>query len=199
MHKIKLIRNGEIKMKILEKIALIIYSYIILLISVLLCVLVFGWVDMKFVGDIIQTILVGETSSKIVLGVSIVFILLSIRCIFFDKTSKEQIHERQGVLLENENGKLMISKDTIENLVSTVAKQYKTADEITTSVDLDKENNVIVYVNLVVSSEAVIKDLSANLQQEIKEKIKQATDLEVKQVNIKVKNIASSKEEKSKK
>ena len=43
-------------------------------------------------------------------------------------------------------------------------------DEITTSVDLDKENNVIVYVNLVVSSEAVIKDLSANLQQEIKEK-----------------------------
>ena len=31
------------------------------------------------------------------------------------------------------------------------------------------------------------------------EKIKQATDLEVKQVNIKVKNIASSKEEKSKK
>ena len=184
-------------MKILEKIALIIYSYIILLISVLLCVLVFGWVDMKFVGDIIQTI--GETSSKIVLGVSIVFILLSIRCIFFDKTSKEQIHERQGVLLENENGKLMISKDTIENLVSTVAKQYKTADEITTSVDLDKENNVIVYVNLVVSSEAVIKDLSANLQQEIKEKIKQATDLEVKQVNIKVKNIASSKEEKSKK
>ena len=186
-------------MKILEKIALIIYSYIILLISVLLCVLVFGWVDMKFVGDIIQTILVGETSSKIVLGVSIVFILLSIRCIFFDKTSKEQIHERQGVLLENENGKLMISTDTIENLVSTVAKQYKTADEITTSVDLDKENNVIVYVNLVVSSEAVIKDLSANLQQEIKEKIKKATDLEVKQVNIKVKNIASSKEEKSKK
>lgn len=70
-------------MKILEKIALIIYSYIILLISVLLCVLVFGWVDMKFVGDIIQTILVGETSSKIVLGVSIVIILLSIRCIFF--------------------------------------------------------------------------------------------------------------------
>jgi len=56
-----------------------------------------------------------------------------------------------------------------------------------------------VYVNLVVSSEAVIKDLSVNLQQEIKEKIKQATDLEVKQVNIKVKNIASSKEEKSKK
>ena len=90
-----------------------------------------------------------------------------------------------------------MSESEIENQIRTKYKLNK--DEITTSVDLDKENNVIVYVNLVVSSEAVIKDLSVNLQQEIKEKIKQATDLEVKQVNIKVKNIASSKEEKSKK
>ena len=32
-------------MKILEKITLIIYSYVILIISVLACLLVFGWVD----------------------------------------------------------------------------------------------------------------------------------------------------------
>ena len=35
---------------------------------------------------------------------SVVFILLSIKCIFFDTTSREQIKERQGVLLENESG-----------------------------------------------------------------------------------------------
>ncbi len=51
-----------------------------------------------------------DPGSKITLGVSIVFILLSIRCIFFDPTSKEEIKDKQGVLLENSNGKLMISK-----------------------------------------------------------------------------------------
>lgn len=182
-------------MKILEKITLIIYSYIVIILSVLLCLLVFGWVDIGVVGNIIQGVLIGETSSKIVLGVSLIFILLSIRCIFFDKSSKEQISERQGVLLENENGKLMISKDTIENLVSSVAKQYKSAEEITTRVELDKENNVIVYANIVVSSEAVIKDLTISLQDSIKDKVKKATDLEVKEVNIKVKNVAPQGQE----
>ena len=102
-------------MKILEKITLIIYSNLILILSILLCIMIFGWIDMNSVGNWVHGILTEETSSKIVLGVSIAFILLSIRCIFFDKTSKEQIHDRQGVLMQNENGKLMISKDTIEN------------------------------------------------------------------------------------
>ena len=85
-------------------------------------------------------------------------ILLSIRCIFFDKTSKEQIRDRQGVLLQNENGKLMISKDTIENLVSSVAKGYPDTKDISTRVDLDKDNNLNVFVTLYVTNNALIKD-----------------------------------------
>ena len=61
--------------------------------------------------------------------------------------------------------------------------------------DILSINNVIVYVNLTVSSEAVIKDLSANLQKEIKEKIKNATDLEVKEVNITVKRVVEKQVE----
>ena len=150
---------------------------------------------MGLVGDMFYRIIVGETSSKIVLGLSIIFILLSIKCIFFDSTSKEQIKERQGVLLENESGKLLISKETIENLVKSVALNFQSAEQVTTRVELDKENNVKVYVNLIISSDAVIKDLSANLQTKIKEKVKTATDLDVKEVNITVKKVAPKKEE----
>lgn len=181
-------------MKILEKITLIIYSNIMLILSIILCLLIFGWLDKSLVGSMVASLLVGDTSSKIILGVSVVFILLSIKCIFFDSTSKEQIKERQGVLLENESGKLMISKETIENLVNSVAVNFQSAEEVSTRVELDKENNVNVFVNLIVSSDAVIKDLSANLQSKIKEKVKMATDLEVKQVNITVKKVAPKQE-----
>lgn len=177
-------------MKILEKITLIIYSNIMLILSIILCLLVFGWLDIGLVGDMIIKIIVGETSGKILLGLSVIFILLSIKCIFFDSTSKEQIKERQGVLLENESGKLMISKETIENLVNSVALNFQSAEDVTTRVELDKENNVKVFVNLIINEEAVIKDLSANLQARIKEKVKVATDLEVKEVNITVKKVA---------
>ena len=98
-------------------------------------------------------------------------------------------------LLENESGKLMISKETIENLVNSVAKGFESTEDVTTRVELDKDNNVRVYANLVVSSEAVIKDLSAKLQTSVKDKIKKATDLEVNEVNITVRKVADKPQE----
>ena len=182
-------------MKILEKITLIIYSNIILILSIILCLLIFNWLDISLVENIINSLIIGETSSKILLGLSVVFILLSIKCIFFDSTSKEEIKERQGVLLQNESGKLLISKETIENLVNSVALNFQNAEDVTTRVELDSENNVKVYVNLIVNEEAIIKELSSKLQQKIKEKIKTATDLDVKEVNITVKKLAAKTEE----
>lgn len=182
-------------MKILEKTTLIIFSNIMLILSVVLSLLVFGWLDTELVGNMVLRVIEGETSGKVILGCSVVFILLAIKCIFFDSTSKEQIKERQGVLLENESGKLMISKETIENLVNSVTLNFQSAEDVTTRVELDKENNVRVFVNLIISSDAVIKDLSANLQAKIKEKIKLSTDLDVKEVNIMVKKVAKDKEQ----
>ena len=56
-------------------------------------------------------------------------------------------------------------------------------------------NNVTIDMNLVVAPETIIKDLSANLQEKVKEVIKTTTEIEVKEVNIKVKNIEAPKEE----
>ncbi len=182
-------------MKFLEKITLIIYSNIMLILSIILCLLIFGWLDIDIAGNVVRGMVAGGTLTNIVLVICVIFILLSIKCIFFDSTSREQIKERQGVLLENDNGKLMISKETIENLVNSVALNFESAEDVSTRVDLDKDNNVRVYVTLIVNANAVIKDLSANLQNKIKDKIKVATDLEVKEVNITVKKVAPKQEE----
>lgn len=183
-------------MKIIEKITLILYSNIILIMSVILCLLVFGWLDTNVVANLAKALLIGETSSRIILGVSVVFILLSIRCIFFDPTSKQEQKDKQGVLLANDNGKLMISKETIENLVEAVTKEYKEAKDVSSRVELDKNNNVNIYVNLVVGSETIIKDLTVDLQNRIKEKVKQSADLEVKEVNITIKKAVQEKQRK---
>ena len=82
-------------MKLLERFALVIYSYIIILLSVVLSLLIFNWIDFNVVTDMVYALLTGEISSKITLGVSVVFILLSIKCIFFDEKSKEKAKETQ--------------------------------------------------------------------------------------------------------
>ncbi|MCI8616729.1 MAG: alkaline shock response membrane anchor protein AmaP [Clostridia bacterium] len=184
-------------MKIIEKITLIIYSNIILIMAVIASLLIFGWLDIDIVQKMIKTLLMSDTSSKVILLVNVIAILLSIRCIFFDPTSKKELKDKQGVFLANDNGKLMISKETIENLVEAVTKQYKMAKEVSSRVELDKDNNVNIFVNLVVGSDTIIKDLSVDLQNKIKAKIKETTDLEVKEVNITIKKAVQEKQIKS--
>lgn len=183
-------------MKILEKITLILYSNIILIISIIACLLIFNWIDIDIVLSLIKTSIIADTSSKIILGASIIFILLSIRCIFFDPTSKQEIKDRQGVLLQNDNGKLMITKETIENLVEVVTREYKMAKEVTSKVELDKENNVNIFINLEVGENTIIKDLTIDLQNKVKQKVKETTDLEVKEVNITIKKAIQEKQTK---
>lgn len=181
-------------MKKLEKLSLILFSTIMLIISVVLCLTIFGWLDYRFVEDALEIAIKNEVTSKILLTLSIIFILLSIKCIFFDSSAKDDEENKKGILLENSNGKLLITKETIENLVNGVVKGFDSAEDVTTKIELDKENNLNVFVNLTVKENAVIKELSTNLQNKIKDTIKKASDLEVKEVNIKVKNIEPVKD-----
>ncbi len=181
-------------MKRIEKISLILFSTLILIISVISCLIIFGWVSVSTMADIVSAVITNQITANIILVLSIIFILLAIRCIFFDSSAKEKQEYQNGILLENANGKLLITKETIENLVNTVVKGFDSAEDVTTKIELDKENNVRVFVNLVVKEDAVIKELSTNLQNKIKDTIKKSSDLEVKEVNIKVKNIEPTKD-----
>lgn len=180
-------------MKIIEKIGLTIFANLILILCVILCLMVFGWISTDLVFSIIKSALSSTLISNIILGVSIVLILLAIKCIFFDGSGSESEKSKEGILLENKEGKLLISKDTLESLIASVARGFDGAENVTSKVVLDKDNEVTVYVNLLVHPDAVIKDLSSNLQTKIKEAIKGTSDLDVKEVNIRVKNIAPEK------
>src|SRR5699024_4776939 len=94
----------------------------------------------------------------------------------------------------NSDGKLLITRDTLENLVNGVVKGFDSAENVTAKVELDKENNVKVFVNLSVKENAIIKELSTNLQTKIKSTIKKMSDLDVKEVNNKIKDIETNKE-----
>lgn len=181
-------------MKIIEKTTLVLFSTLMLVISVIGCLLIFGWIDISLIEETFAKILLNPVSSNILLGLNVIFILLAIRCIFFDSSSKQKNEYKNGILLENADGKLLITKETIENLVNGVVKGFDSAEDVTTKIELDKDNTVKVYVNLNVRETAMIKELSTNLQTKIKDTIKKTSDLEVKEVNIKVKNIEPEKQ-----
>ena len=77
-------------MKTVEKITLVLFSSIMLIISVILCLAIFGWINLDYVGEIINIAITDNITSKVILGLAIIFILLAIRCIFFDSSAKEK-------------------------------------------------------------------------------------------------------------
>lgn len=178
-------------MKFLEKVALIFFSIIISILAIALILIMLDVVQINVVTKSLALILSNDLSFKITLGVTIVALLLAIKCIFFG--AKPENDGRNGVTLENTAGKLVISKESLENLIANVVKEVQGIEAISSRTILDKNKNLIVYVTTLVSKDMMIKDVSAQIQEKIKEALSKTADLEVKQVNIKVKNITNKK------
>lgn len=185
-------------MKILDKITLALFSMIVLIIAVIMILLVFGWITPTIVISVYNQISTSIVVSNTILGVSAVCILLSVRAIFFGGATKKENNgiNGEGILLENEAGKLLISRETLENLVNGVAKGFENTGSVTTKVIIDSQNTVRVFVILMVLPNTVINELSMNLQSRIKEVVKNVTDLDIKSIDIKIKNITETDENK---
>ena len=180
-------------MKFLERLTLITYSLVILILSVILSLLIFNWMDFGTVTDMVYALITGSISSKITLGVSVVFILLSIKCMFFDEKSKEIAKEAQGILLKNENGQLMISRETIDNMVKNAVTGFENVKQCNTRIDVNEENQLKITLFLTVNENVVIKELAGNLQTKIKDEVKKISDLDVQEVNVKVMSLQENK------
>ena len=178
-------------MKFLEKLALIVFSLIISVLSIGLILIILNVVQINVITKTISLLLTNETTIKVTLGISVVALLLAIKCMFFG--AKPEDDGRNGVILENDAGKLVISKESLENLIANVVKDVQGIEAISSRTILDKNNQLIVYVTTLVSKDIMIKDVSAQIQDKIKEALNKTADLEVKQVNIKVKNITNRK------
>lgn len=178
-------------MKFLERFALTIFSIIVLIISIAMLCIMFDFAEMSIITRPISYIMEDIIAFRTALVVITICILLAIKGIFF-KSKKESLG-KDGIVLENTSGKLVISKESLENLVASVAKEVPGAEAVSSRTILDKDRNLKVYVTTTVSREVMLKDVSTLLQTKIKDAMKQTADLEVKEVNIRIKNINSKK------
>ena len=180
-------------MKILERLALILFSIIMMVLAITSCLVIFNVLQLEVIYKFLDGLIQDETAKKVIVGVSAVSIILAIKALFFPtKTTKKQ-EIKTGVLLENKDGRLLISRDTIENLVNSVVRSFDEAMDVQTKVNLDGSSNITVYVSLLVREDSIIKELSSNIQNKIKQTINRNTGLEVSQVNINIKDIENDK------
>lgn len=174
-------------MKFLDKLGLALFSIIVLVISIVLCLIGFGWMEPTIFGILISKVLINQTYTYIMIGVSILLVLLAIRCIFFsDEDDREESDD--GILLQNDDGRLLITVETLKDMVAGVVRDFPSITQSVSNVVITKENDIIIEVVIDVTKDTVIKEVSAKLQSRIKKTVKEATDLDIKYVNVRVRN-----------
>ncbi len=174
-------------MKFLEKLGLALFSIIVLVISIVLCLIGFGWMEPTIFGILISKVLINQTFTYIMIGVCILLILLAIRCIFFSDSDDSEESD-DGILLQNEDGRLLITVETLKDMVSGVVKDIPNITDSVANVVITKENDIIIEAVIDVTKETVIKEVSAKIQSRVKRAVKEATDLDIKYVNVRVRN-----------
>lgn len=180
-------------MKFLEKVSLVLFSIIVLILSVILVLIGFNFVEQSVFSILISRVMMSAQGTYIMIGICVVLIMLAVKCLFFsDSTALKREKSEDGVLLQNEDGKLLITRNTLVNLVNSILNKYSEIEDAETNVKIDKENNVSIDVALDVTEGTVLKNLSSKLQNEIKDCIRKATDLEINTVNIEIHNVEVS-------
>lgn len=179
-------------MKFLDKLVLKIFSIIILVLTVCAILIMTNIITIEDISNELVRFLDGENGIKILIGIIAVLMLFAIKGLFFTSKSNKDT-SKDGIVLENNSGKLIISKESLENLIYSVVKDIPGAETVTSRTILDKDKNLIVNVTVIVSKDIMLKDITTELQRKVKEAMKNTADLDVKEVNIRIKNITSKK------
>lgn len=183
-------------MRFLENLFIKIFSLIVLAVSIIVILIGLDIVEISIFADIVKLLYSTEIKSKVTLILSVIFVLVSLK-ILLTRRGKPK-NSKEGIILENGSGKLIISKESLDNMIFNASKDVPGAENITSKTYLDLEQNLRVFVTVTVSSDVSIKDISTRLQSKIKSAIKQTADLDVSEVNVKIKNIVNKKSKKNK-
>lgn len=178
-------------MKLIDRLSLKIYALIVGVLSIMIALIVTGVIPAEYLTDPIVYLTDGAMKIRITLIVCAVLLILVLKSLCF--ASKPNSEGKEGIVLENTNGKLVISKESLENMIASLSKEIPGTESTTSKTLVDKDKNLKVYVTTVVNRDVMIKDVSTELQNKIKEAMKRTADLEVKEVNVRIKNITSKK------
>ena len=181
-------------MKLVDKVIYFIFSVIILAIVVVMFTVILnigGVVNpvFNFISNIPNMSFTQEQMTYIII-IEILLFVMAIKGILFQSKLEEN---KDAIILENNSGKLIISRKTLENLVKDISNGVQGVENSFARVNVSKDTELIISIDIVVK-EGSIKDITKKLQEDVKIAIKKASDLNVSEVNVNIKNIKKMNE-----
>ena len=122
-------------MTVFQKVVSVTLASVVLVVSIVLMLTLGGILEPTFGADMMSNIVEENFLSRLLFVLAIYLFIISLREIAFGE--KIESEGKDGIILENESGKLIISKESLENLIAGVGKEIDGADAITSKTYID--------------------------------------------------------------
>ena len=178
-------------MRALDRLISFVFSIIMLAVSVILILVGIGVVNPQMIIDMLQEqVFVTEMLQKNIFNTvtiaGIVLLIASLKTTIFLSLFKTK--DKAPILVKTQNGEVEIAQETIISTVRSVGATFSNIKEVQAKM-IKKRRGIVIYAMLMVYANSNIRELTEQMQRQVKEVIKATTGVDVLEVNIKVKNI----------
>lgn len=171
-------------MKGFEKFILIIFSILAIIASVTAILISAEMLDTMSLFNQIENVMIQNKVWVVV--ISAIVTCVSLVGIFANQDDEEST--KSGLAIKNESGTVYINKDTFENIILGVARNYASLKNVKVYVNINEQGisaNIFAYI----LPETIVPTLTSKLQEDIKDSILKQTTVEIKEANIKIKGV----------
>lgn len=178
-------------MRALDRLISFIFSVIMLIVSVVLILVGIGVVDSQMIIDMLnqyafaKDMINAEMFNPLTIT-GIVIFLASLKTTIF--LSLFKVKDKSPILVKTPNGEVEIAQETITSTVKNVAMSFENIKDVQARM-IKKRKGVAIYAMVLVYANSNIREITEEMQKQVKEVINATTGVNVLEVNIKVKNI----------
>ncbi|TVY11502.1 alkaline shock response membrane anchor protein AmaP [Paenibacillus cremeus] len=172
--------------KVLDRLLLLLFSFVILIASVILLFAAFGLISFEQAGTFAHNVYYNMDTAIGFIVVTLIVALISIRFIYISvrrgKASVPSIDQR------TEFGDIRISLDTVENLALKAAGRTRGVKDLRARVKVNQSGLEIV-IRSIVDGESSIPQLTEEMQANVKRHIEDITGIPVAFVSVFIANV----------
>lgn len=174
-------------MRFLDKLISFIFNVFVIVVAVSILLVLTGFVNYPVIDGILKDYVFNDDYKLIVLSSTILVILAGLKTTVFSSALSNTA--QKSIMVDTPHGKIQINQDTIESVAKNIIKDYDSIKDVQTRMTKAK-NGINMYMMLSVYQNTNIKDVVTRVQNEVKEQIEATTSVIVRNVDVKVKNVA---------
>lgn len=174
-------------MRFLDKLISFIFNVFVIVVAVSILLVLTGFVNYPVIDGVLKDYVFNDGYKTIVLSATILVILAGLKITVFSSALSNTA--QKSIMVDTPHGKIQINQDTIESVAKNIIKDYDSIKDVQTRMTKAK-NGINMYMMLSVYQNTNIKDVVTKIQNEVKEQIEETTSVIVRNVDVKVKNVA---------